>query len=518
MNLNRRTFFLATTAAAAASMAKVPLLHAQTRPTLPIPAILGPDQNGEIEISAQPGVLRSAQHGTTSSYGFNGDYLGPTLRVRRGDEVKMIVNNLLSEDTTVHWHGLIIPGEMDGGPHQVIRPGETWRPTLEIDQPAATVWYHPHMYPSTAELVTKGLAGMLIIDDDESDSLGLPSQWGVDDIPIVIQDRRFGSDGEFFHTFNLAALTVGYVGDEVLVNGAHQPVARTAQGWLRLRILNGSNARSYRLQASDGRTLYVVGSDGGLLEAPVALDEITVHGGERFEVLVDARDGVPFDLVTLPVSHSPIMNLPPFNEALPIVSFDPSGAAGSGRLPDALATLPAIPSELPELSQTFTMEMNLDEEGMGALMQAGMREIMQPGGPSEDAIASLNDLIENGPRVSEETQFSANAVNGQSFAIDRNGIDVPKDTLLRWRIDEGSDRMLHPVHVHGCQFRILTLNGEQPAAHMQGWKDTVPIFAGGSADILVRFPKEAPPEAPYMLHCHILEHEDSGMMTQFTVS
>src|SRR5262249_50434590 len=160
--------------------------------------------------------------------------------------------------------------------------------------------------------VIKGLAGLLIVDDEEAGRLPLPSRWGVDDIPLIIQDRRFTPDGQFFDRMNAITVSNGYVGDVALVNGAPYPEARTARGWLRWRILDGSNARSYRLSPSDNRSLYVIGSDGGLLATPVELKELLIHAGERFEVMVDARNGQAFDIVPLPVAE-PIMRLPPFD-------------------------------------------------------------------------------------------------------------------------------------------------------------------------------------------------------------
>jgi blue copper oxidase len=119
----------------------------------------------------------------TATYGISGPYLGPAVRVRRGEKVVAQVSNGVPENITMHWHGLIIPGAVDGGPHRVIPPGKQWRTELSIDQPAATLWFHPHYYPSTAQEVIKGLAGLLIVDDDEVARLPLPSQWGIDDIP-----------------------------------------------------------------------------------------------------------------------------------------------------------------------------------------------------------------------------------------------------------------------------------------------------------------------------------------------
>ena len=195
--------------------------------------------------------------------------------------------------------------------------------------------------------VIKGLAGLLIIDDEDTVRLKLPSRWGVNDIPLIIQDRRFRHDGQFFDRMNLIAVTNGYVGDVALANGARYPVARAARGWVRLRLLNGSNARSYLLKASDDRSLFVIGSDGGLLESPVEMKQIMIYAGERFEIMVDCHSGAPFDLV----AREPIMRLPPFDGPLPLVTIRPEGADGRGTLPTSLAKLPTILTALPDVSQ-----------------------------------------------------------------------------------------------------------------------------------------------------------------------
>jgi blue copper oxidase len=199
----------------------------------------------------------------------------------------------------------------------------------------------------------------------------LPSRCGVDDIPLIIQDRRFMPDGQFFDQMNIVAVTNGYIGDFMLVNGAHYPEAHATRGWLRFRILNGSNARSYILAASDGRSLYVIATDGGLFESPVELKGLLVHVDERFEVLVDGRDGVTFDLVTLPVPQE-IMRLPPFDQPLPLLTVRPDGADGNGRLPFHLATLPPLPGEPPPVSQQLVMSMFDDKSGMMLLDRAGL--------------------------------------------------------------------------------------------------------------------------------------------------
>ncbi|MEQ8347011.1 MAG: multicopper oxidase CueO [Sneathiellaceae bacterium] len=524
MDVSRRTVLAGgAVLAGAAALGLGPALPvrraaAADRPALPIPAELRADAMGEIHIAAQAGEMQFRPGPLTPTYGFNGPFLGPAIRVRRGDAPVVRVSNRLTQDITLHWHGLIIPGPKDGGPYRLIPPGTDWMVQLPIRQPAETLWFHPHIYPSTAELVIRGLAGLFIIDDEEGDALGLPASWGVDDIPVILQDRRFQADGAFFHRFNTLAVGMGYVGDTMLVNGAIDPVVRTAKGWLRLRILDGSNARNYRLAASDGRTLHVIASDGGLLAEPVALKELPIAAGERYEILVDARDGKPFDLVSLPVAHQAIMRLPPFDAPLPLLTVRPDGAEGRGRLPDRLASLPAIPDRLPPVSQGLVMQMYRDVEAQKLMRETGFMAMVKSGRTDPAVVARVVQAIETGPALPLKAQLTANGINGRSFSLIQKGFDVPVDTDLVWAFSEETDRMLHPIHIHGCQYRVVARDGKPPPPILAGWKDTLPIENGGTAEIFVRFPYKAGADAPYMAHCHNLEHEDSGMMTEFTVS
>ncbi len=515
----RRHFFLGSASLAALALGGVHATRASAaeRPALPIPPELRPDAGGSIALTAQKGQRSFLPGVTTPTYGINGPFLGPAVRVRRGQKVVMRPTNALDEVTTMHWHGLKIPGYVDGSPYSLIKPGATWEAELAIDQPAATCWFHPHVYPATAEQVIKGLAGLFVIDDDEADGLGLPSAWGQDDIPLILQDRRFNPDGSFFHRFNMVAVTTGYIGDTMLVNGAVYPQARTKRGWLRFRLLNGSNARTYRLKISDGRSMFVVASDGGLLAEPVEVTELPVFSGERYEVLVDARSGTPFDLVTLPVKQMG-MSLPPFDGPLPLVTIVPDGAEGKGRLPDTLARLPPLAKDLPPVSQALVMGMRLDAEGMGLMKKAGLMKMEMSGKTDPAVVERVVKLITEGAALPLKQQLAANTVNGAPFEMGVVPFGAAINQDLRWLISESTDRMLHPVHIHGCQFRIVSLNGKAPPAYMAGWKDVAPIENGGACEIQVRFEHPATKEAPFMAHCHNLEHEDSGMMTNFTVS
>lgn len=514
--MSRREALL--TLAALGALATRPVWASVARVRLPIPPERKPDAQGVIAFDARTASRRFLPDRSTPTYGYGGAFLGPALHMRRGQTVTIDFTNRLPEPTTLHWHGLIIPGDVDGGPHRPVAPGARWRPSLPIDQPAATLWFHPHFYPSNASQVTKGLAGLLIVDDDETDGLALPSRWGIDDIPLVIQDRRFRSDGAFFDTMNIVTAINGYVGTRPLVNGAEYPEARTARGWVRLRVLDGSNARSYRLSASDGRSLFVIGSDGGLLERPVEVNELVLHAGERFELMVDCRSGKPFDLITQPEGAA-VMRLPPFDAPLRLLTIRPDGAQGKGKLPDVLAKVPALPAEPPAVSQELVMNMFQDKAGMMPLMKAGLMMDMAPHGPvAPEVVARATQAIEGEPALPISEQLALNGVNGKSFALDGPGFSAGRNEVLHWRVSEGDDKMLHPVHIHGCQFRILSENGKPPQPHRAGWKDIAPIMNGGVSELLVSFPHPAAADAPYMAHCHILEHEDSGMMAQFTVA
>ena len=170
---------------------------------------------------------------------------------------------------------------MDGGPQSKIEPGTTWRGTLSIDQPAATLWYHPHPHHDTARQTYLGLAGLIIVDD--RDHLGLPHDYGVDDLPVITQDRSFESDGSLNYEADELETIYGVRGDTVLVNGAIVPIAKVPAGWVRLRLLNGANAQNFDLRFRDRRIFHVIASDGGLLPRPVPISRLRISPAERFE-------------------------------------------------------------------------------------------------------------------------------------------------------------------------------------------------------------------------------------------
>ena len=225
-------------------------------------------------LDAQAGTTEFVPGEPSATWGFNGSYLGPTLVAERGEHVRVDVGNSLEEPTTVHWHGMHLPAEMDGGPHQMVAPDASWSPEWDIDQPAATLWYHPHPHGETEDHVARGLAGMFILHDEHERSLGLPSEYGVDDVPVIVQDSGFSAEGEQESKQRGYA---GGLGDELIVNGTRGPYLDVADELVRLRLLNASTARTYAFTWSDARPVELIATDGGLLEASVSLDHVRLR-------------------------------------------------------------------------------------------------------------------------------------------------------------------------------------------------------------------------------------------------
>ncbi|MFI0488509.1 MAG: multicopper oxidase CueO [Yersinia sp. (in: enterobacteria)] len=514
----RRDFIKLTAALGAAT--SLPLWSRTALATdfspLPIPPLLQPDANGHINLNIQTGTMAWLPSVATKTWGYNGSLLGPAIRLQRGKPVTIDVTNSLPEATTVHWHGLEIPGEMDGGPQASIQPGANRQVTFTLDQPAATCWFHPHTHGKTGHQVAMGLGGLVIIDDSDSKMLPLPKQWGVDDIPLILQDKLLGKDGQIDYQLDVMTAAVGWFGDKMFTNGARYPQQITPRGWVRLRLLNGCNARSLNLALSDGRPMYVIASDGGLLAEPVAVHELPIIIGERFEVLVDTSDGKALDLVTLPVKQVG-MTLAPFDNPLPVLRIQPSLAAGSKVLPDSLVVVPALTNTtgLQERLLKLMMDPKLDMIGMQTLINRyGMQAMAGMSMDHGNAAGKGHGAMKEDPAF----DFShANMINGKAFSMTETAFDVKQGKYEKWTISGEGDIMLHPFHVHGTQFRILTENGKPPAEHRRGWKDTV-LVEGARSEILVRFNHLATASMPYMAHCHLLEHEVTGMMLGFTVS
>ncbi|NMO02311.1 multicopper oxidase domain-containing protein [Gordonia sp. TBRC 11910] len=457
-------------AAVACSVRPSPAARPAGPRPLPIPplapSIVGADGVRRFSLDAAAGTSEMIAGKRTATWGFNGAILGPTLRARRGEKVAVAITNGLGEATTVHWHGMSIPAEFDGGPHQMIEPGGSTMPTWTVEQQAATLWYHPHPHGSTQRHVLRGLAGLFLVDDDASDSLGLPKTYGTDDIPLIIQDRRFTAAGAIDESDNSK---IGSLGDTIITNGIADAYLTVSTGAVRLRILNGSSGRLYNLVFADNRRFDVVASDGGLLAAPAAMRRIQLSPGERAEIVVVLRAGENLTLTSSPIDDDGGVKRSDADRFGMTDRFDILRLRAQPRLTPSVAT----PSTL----------------------------VPSAAIPTAGAVRRSFDL--------------------QWFMINRKRMDMNRiDFEARvggtevWTVTN-KDNWPHNFHVHDAQFHIVDIDGRRPPAQLAGRKDTVYVPPGSRVRLALRWSTHADPMYPYMFHCHLLMHEDQGMMGQF---
>jgi FtsP/CotA-like multicopper oxidase with cupredoxin domain len=433
---------------------------------LAIPALAESHVEGDtrvFDLTLQRGRTDFGRDEKTPTWGVNGSYLGPTLRADRGEKVRVQVSNELSEASTLHWHGMHLSAEMDGGPHQMSEPGAIWSPSWQVRQPAATLWYHPHPHEQTAKHVYRGVAGMFIVDDPASDER-LPSSYGVDDVPVIVQDKRF--DGSGLDETGSLFSSAGLLGDTVLVNGTPGPYLDVTSERVRLRLLNASNARIYNFVLSDGRAYDVIASDGGLPPAPVSRTHLTLSPGERAEIVVAMKPRERIVLRSAPLVESS-NRFGGTDDSLDVLQL---------RAATTLRPSPELPAVLGKVPQ----------------LQA-------------DDVVKTRDF-----------DLAGTGINGRDMDMGRIDRTVTVDTTERWRV-RNTDGSPHNFHIHDVQFQLALLDGEAPPPELAGWKDTILLPPGREAEVLVRFADYTDADTPYMYHCHLLRHEDQGMMGQFVV-
>ena len=492
--LSRRSF-ISSSSGIAMCMAFKPSWTKESRPALPIPPIVDGTNGAPIDLVIRQGNWSFLPGIKTPTLGISQDYLAPTVRTHRNTELNLAYHNTLEEGVAIHGHGLHVPGVVDGGPQLEMPPGERWFPTLSIQQPAATCWYHSHTHGKSGEQTYRGLAGMIIIDDDETDASDLPNRYGIDDLPIVIQDRTFDAKGQLVYSLTDASED-GWYGETAIINGAINPVTQVPSGKVRLRILNGANARFYILNFADNRIFHKIACDGGLLEAPVALSTMEMSPGERCEIIVDLSDGKPADLLMFFEDEVDVGGEGLISGVLNLINRTVMAETASILTLQANSRLPANKSPLPDRLSTIIRPTPQD------IMTTRTFELTMDHERAHDHSSGHEPMDM--------------AINGA--AMDMNVINekIPLGVWERWRIR--SDQGAHPFHAHGCSFLIEQMEDGELPKDQRGWKDTVVLDDDGWSEIVVKFDHIATEQHPYMYHCHILEHEDRGMMGQFTVT
>jgi spore coat protein A, manganese oxidase len=480
---------------------------------LPVPPVKRPSRRDastdyydivqrEARVEILPGVR-------TAVFGYDGMFPGPTLVSASGRRTVVRHTNLLPVPTAVHLHGGNTPSAFDGYPIDYLLPaggtggtgdpgGQVARGSREYAYPmlqrAATLWYHDHRMDFTGPQVWRGLAGFHLVHDAQEDALPLPR--GDRDVPLMIADRSFKADGSLWYPSadpTLAAPGVhpdyaeGVLGDVVLVNGAPWPVLEVAAVRHRFRLLNASNARRYRLALDPpppgGAGLVQVGSDGGLLAAPVRHESLDIAPGERYDVVVDFAGYRPGTAVTL------VNRLGSGGTGRVMRFLVTRRAPDDSAVPDRLGTVEPLPPTGAggEVDRLWSFA-----RGMGGGSGAGGG--MGGGGMGGGGMAGMGWVI-----------------NGQAFDPRRVDADPRLGAVEVWRF---AAELRHPVHVHLSPFQVLSRNGGRPGRQDAGWKDTLDLVAGEYADVAVRFEQH---RGRYLLHCHTLEHEDMGMMAAFEV-
>jgi blue copper oxidase len=475
---------------------------------------------------------------------FQNTYLGPIICVRKGQKVRIRFTHNLPQPSIIHWHGLLLPSRMDGHPRDAVESGQTYTYEFEVLNRAGTYWYHPHPDHFTAEQVMRGLAGLFFVSDEEEAAAGLPP--GEYDIPLVIQDRTFDADNQIVYaeggtmqgmsgTPDMPDMErmMGFLGERILVNGFETPLLPVATRAYRLRLLNGSNSRVYKLGWSSGAPLTVIATDGGLLERPVQRPFVTLGPGERVEVWADFSQIPPGTEVTL--------------QSLPFL-----GAEGDS-LMEAGAGTPGMGQGMGHGNVTAMggLQPTAEESGMedynpmlpnGAAFTVLHVRIDRQEQETRSLPARLStisrytvDQVINAQqprRFGLSMRMGAWLINGRSFQLE----EVAEDEVVRLNTIEAWDfineqnpgeamekmGMVHPMHIHGVQFQVI--DRQMLAPHLragwdsvregyvdEGWKDTVLVMPGEGVRLLLRF------DFPdlFLFHCHNLEHEDLGMMRNY---
>ena len=449
-------------------------------------------------------------------------FLNPVLRVRNGAALRVKFRNALDEASIIHWHGLHVDSKNDGHAHYAVRGGASYDYQFTVANRAATYWYHPHPHGLTGKQVYLGMAGLFIVEDDDEIALRekLDLEFGVTDVPLVLQDRRFSEAGELAYKPSTGEIEAGLAGDTVLVNLTDKPFFDAARRIIRLRILNGSNARNYRLafmQGDQPLPYYIIGTDGGLLERPVRVTEAFISAAERLDVLLDLRVADS----TRPVMLKSLAFDPMHNE-----SADEQGAhaghampgmqSGGGADPHA-AHAGGGPMDGAELS---LLQINIKDGVSYDRLIPNHLSLLPPA----DIVGARERQIKLD--IDDKRRWR---INGLTFGMDATPITVKRGSKEIWVLQNAMRSMPHPMHVHGFQFRVLQRRGSPQqisrlASDAQGrlpsdlgWKDTVLVWPGETVRIAIDFSHSFHGDQIYLLHCHNLEHEDQGMMINFKV-
>ena len=444
-------------------------------------------------------------------------YQNPILRIESGARFTASLDNALAQPTIIHWHGLHTPAKMDGDPADTIAPGARYDYDFSIRNRGGTYWYHTHAHELTAEQAYHGLASFFLVDDDDQRRLSqaLDLRLGVTDLPLVIQDKQFDPQGKLLYRPGPHEAMMGWLGDIVLANLTPNAVHSVTPRTYRLRLLNGSNARIYRLAFVQGASVLdftVIGTDGGLIERPETVKEAFLAPGERLDVLFDAGQAKPgTDVLLKSLAFDPMENE---GAAGGMSGMGGMGGMGMGRMMTGMSS-----SRLP-----LGAEFNL----LKLVVTAGERIVAKL-----PATLSQVKPIRTEGAAQRKIELSMGQmrflINGLTYRMGEIAFEVKRSAVEIWNIANPSMGMPHPMHIHGFSFQVIERLNSPPALAATarfgkgrtvsdlGWKDTVLVWPGETVRVAIDFSHDFPGSQSYVFHCHNLEHEDAGMMINFRV-
>ncbi len=425
-------------------------------------------------------------------------FWGPTLFINKGDLVHLNVSNNLNEATTLHWHGMHLPAVMDGGPHQIIPAGTLWQPYWTVKNQASTLWYHPHLHETTQAQMTKGVGGFIIVKDAAEAALALPRTYGTDDIVLALTSRSYNTTT---NTFVTPPASTRVYGDYMLTNGTPNAQYTLPKQFVRLRILNAEIERGYNLGFSDNRTFYVIGNDGGLLNAPVAItgtNRVKLMVGERIEIMVNLGNDVIGSSVDLKAYNS--------GQALGFPGGEPNTSGAFGSL------LNNVDFSVLHINVGATTTLTSPITAVPASL------IPNTYWSATDATVTRAIAITNGNPGPTSVPFN---LDNHTFVADYIDKTVNLNDIEKWTVTNNAV-FGHSFHVHDIEFKVVARNGSATGVgtHESGWKDTFYVPRNESVTFVGKFDDFADADVthPYMYHCHFGGHEDGGMMGQFIVT
>lgn len=439
----------------------------ESQTKLPIPPLVESKRGQPLFLTMQEASWSFVDNLKTTAWGFNGSFLGPTIRVRNGDNTKIIYSNRLKEAVAINIHGLHVPSSLMGGAQHMIGSNMTWSPVIPIRQYYSLCAYQAATPNLNALHTYNGLTGLCYVEDEYSQALNLPNDYGVDDIPLIIQDMRFNSAGTPIFD---ADQTEGFLGDRLIVNGVTSPYLDVPKKLIRFRMYNASNSRRYQVKLSTGETFYVIGSEQGLLSSPIIVPTFSLAPGERREMVIDMSNQSSLSIIV--------------GQELGIWAKTKRVFESSNEL----------------ISSTL---LTLNATGEKSLVPATLPNTLVAQPIVQGQIVKVRELtLNNDPPGINHSQFDPMRVD----------MYAKVGTWERWIV---TTVLPQSFTVQGAVFLVSSVNGAPPLPEDRGLCDT--IWVDGTIELFVFFTHISTPQIPFLIGSRNLTLRDNGAVAQVVV-